>query len=242
MPLASGGHRAILCVAVIVSVLSGCRTTDSGSARPTGTTTTTRVDTTPSTDLATAPGIERSALDCVDAQGLAADTGDAAIGPAALRSLRHEVERASATTRSSLRACLFATALHGRATPGIAAGGSRRCANGYGSLGPHVHSRVVTLVVARAISGLHVASRGASVDRHPEAGALADLTRVDPVPGVELSQDVRDVHARGLPADEQRLRDLAVGAAAREVIQDLHLARREAEVLGDGALGRLGPG
>jgi hypothetical protein len=44
---------------------------------------------------------------------------------------------------------------------------------------------------------------------------------------IELPQDVRDVHARGLVADEQRFRDLAVALARRDQPQDFLLSGRE---------------
>src|ERR1700750_3464386 len=47
--------------------------------------------------------------------------------------------------------------------------------------------------------------------------------------GPEFAQDVRDVDADGLDADDERRGDLAVGVAAGEEVQDLRLARGQAE-------------
>ena len=58
---------------------------------------------------------------------------------------------------------------------------------------------------------------------------------------VELAEDVRDVDAGGLDADHELARDLAVGVAAGDERQDLGLARRQAEGVGE-ALLRVGRG
>ena len=61
--------------------------------------------------------------------------------------------------------------------------------------------------------------------------AVRDRGGFDPVLGVELSQDVRDVDAGGLDADHQRGGDLAVGVAAGDQAEDLGLARCQPEQL-----------
>src|SRR6478735_1901388 len=52
---------------------------------------------------------------------------------------------------------------------------------------------------------------------------------LEPVGCPEFAQDVRDMDADGLDADDERRGDLAVGVAAREEVQDLRLARGQAE-------------
>ena len=52
---------------------------------------------------------------------------------------------------------------------------------------------------------------------------------LEPVGRPEFAQDVRDVDADGLDADDERRGDLAVGVAAGEEVQDLRLARGQAE-------------
>src|SRR6266508_2238453 len=52
---------------------------------------------------------------------------------------------------------------------------------------------------------------------------------LDPRVDAELAKDVRDVDARGLAADEQRVRDLLVAPAAGDELEDLGLARGEPE-------------
>ena len=51
----------------------------------------------------------------------------------------------------------------------------------------------------------------------------------DAVGGAELAQDVGDVHAGGLPADEQLLTDLAIGSAVDHQAQHLELTPSEPE-------------
>jgi hypothetical protein len=71
--------------------------------------------------------------------------------------------------------------------------------------------------------------------RRDESGsrreAVRDRGRLEPVGRVELAEDVGDVDAGRLDADDERLRDLTVGVAARDEPQHLRLARREAEDL-----------
>ena len=61
--------------------------------------------------------------------------------------------------------------------------------------------------------------------------------RLDPARHAELAEDVRDVDAGRALADEQRLADLAVRAAARRAGQDLELARASART----AVGAVAP-
>jgi len=61
--------------------------------------------------------------------------------------------------------------------------------------------------------------------------AVRDGGRFEPVRRVELAQDVRDVDAGRLDADDERRRDLAVRAATCDEGQDLRLARCQAESL-----------
>src|SRR5262245_34936142 len=51
--------------------------------------------------------------------------------------------------------------------------------------------------------------------------------RLDPPAHAQLRQDVADVDAHGLLADEQAVADLAVGPAAGDEGQDLELALRQ---------------
>src|SRR5690348_6082853 len=80
------------------------------------------------------------------------------------------------------------------------------------------------LWLARDLSGLRFRSpgwwRGEAGDGR---GGL------EPVGCPEFAQDVRDVDADGLDADDERRGDLAVGVAAGEEVQDLRLARGQAE-------------
>jgi hypothetical protein len=69
---------------------------------------------------------------------------------------------------------------------------------------------------------------------------LADLGGVDAVGGVELAEDVRDVDAHRLLADEELVGDLAVGSSEGELGEDLDLARGEPEVVGDRLSRRVG--
>ena len=59
--------------------------------------------------------------------------------------------------------------------------------------------------------------------------AVGDRRRLQPIRRAELAQDVRDVDAGGPDADDECLRDLAVGVAAGDESEDLRLARGEAE-------------
>jgi hypothetical protein len=63
---------------------------------------------------------------------------------------------------------------------------------------------------------------------------VGDGGGLDPGGDAELGQDVGDVDAGRLGADEQRLSDLAVAGAGRDQRQDLSLTRGEAELLGRG--------
>src|SRR5215216_7229453 len=65
-----------------------------------------------------------------------------------------------------------------------------------------------------------------------QAEAVGDRGGLHPPGDAELGQDVGDVHAGGLGADEQRLGDLAVAAPGRHQRQHLGLARGEAQLLG----------
>lgn len=49
-----------------------------------------------------------------------------------------------------------------------------------------------------------------------------------PAPDAELGEEVGDVGAGGVGADEERRGDLAVGVAGRQQTQDVQLARRQA--------------
>src|SRR5436190_1612432 len=62
-----------------------------------------------------------------------------------------------------------------------------------------------------------------------QAEAMRDGRGLDPRVHPELSQDVRNVDARGLPADEQAIRDLLVCPAAGHQPEHLFFAWREAE-------------
>ena len=61
--------------------------------------------------------------------------------------------------------------------------------------------------------------------------AVRDRGRLEPVRRAELAQDVRDVDAGRLDADDERRGDLAVGVAAGDERQDLRLARCQPEEL-----------
>src|SRR3954468_3884527 len=63
-----------------------------------------------------------------------------------------------------------------------------------------------------------------SVEQPLPAG---DRRRLGAAGGVELAEDVGDVHRDGLRADEQLLADLAVGAALGDQREDLALAGGE---------------
>jgi hypothetical protein len=52
---------------------------------------------------------------------------------------------------------------------------------------------------------------------------------LDPAADAQLGQDVGHVDARGLCADVQRLRDLGIGPARREQLQDFALPVGEPE-------------
>ena len=80
---------------------------------------------------------------------------------------------------------------------------------------------------ARAGSGPGARRTGRDAD--------GDRRRLDPVVHAELVEDVGDVDARGLRADEQRLGDLGVRAARGDELEDLPLAGRQAEDLGRSA-------
>ena len=67
---------------------------------------------------------------------------------------------------------------------------------------------------------------------------MSDRGGLDPGVDLELGEDVGDVDAGGLGADEQRLGDLVVAAAGRDQGQHLGLAWGEAEL--DGRGGRVG--
>ena len=60
---------------------------------------------------------------------------------------------------------------------------------------------------------------------------VRDRGRLAPVRRTELAKDVRDVDARRLDADDERLGDLAIGVAAGDEREDLRLARCEPEDL-----------
>jgi hypothetical protein len=66
--------------------------------------------------------------------------------------------------------------------------------------------------------------------------AVRDRGRLEPARRVELAQDVRDVHARGLDADRELGGDLAVGEAACDEGQHLRLVRCRSEELFQGLL------
>jgi hypothetical protein len=59
---------------------------------------------------------------------------------------------------------------------------------------------------------------------------VGDRRRLPAVGRAELGEDVRDVDAHGAHADVERVGDLAVRRAAREVLQDLDLARGQIQV------------
>ena len=61
--------------------------------------------------------------------------------------------------------------------------------------------------------------------------AVGDGGRLEAVGGAELAQDARDMETGCPDADDQALRDLAVGVAAGDEGEDLGLARGEAERL-----------
>jgi hypothetical protein len=69
--------------------------------------------------------------------------------------------------------------------------------------------------------------------------AVGDRGRFAPVWRVEFAQDVRDVHAGGLDADDERGGDLAVGEAAGDERQHLRLARRQADFATHDVMGRV---
>jgi hypothetical protein len=79
----------------------------------------------------------------------------------------------------------------------------------------------VLIVRRRAVTEVAPPS---SVDEPP---AVRDGGGLAPGGDLELPQDVRDVHARGLVADEQRLRDLAVAVAGGDQREDFLLSGRE---------------
>ena len=93
--------------------------------------------------------------------------------------------------------------------------------------------------VARERQPRAAGERAGRVTRHRLAGirsarrseVVRDGGRLEPVRRAELAQDVRDVDARRLDADDERRGDLAVGVAAGDEGQDLRLARRQAEDL-----------
>src|SRR5829696_7988743 len=62
-----------------------------------------------------------------------------------------------------------------------------------------------------------------------EAETMRDGRRLGAAADVELGEDARDVHARGLLSHEQLRADLAVRRAAGQQLEHLALARREAE-------------
>src|SRR5690242_3957128 len=66
--------------------------------------------------------------------------------------------------------------------------------------------------------------------------AVGDRGCLEPVRRPELAQDVRDVDAGGLDADDERRGDLAVRVATGDQVQDLRLARGQAEDLPRAAL------
>ena len=70
--------------------------------------------------------------------------------------------------------------------------------------------------------------------------AVGDRGRLEPVRRAELAQDVRDVDAGRLDADDERRGDLAVRVAAGDEGQDLRLAWRQAEDLLQALLPRRG--
>ena len=69
---------------------------------------------------------------------------------------------------------------------------------------------------------------------------MRDRGRLAAVGGPELVEDVRRVDARRLPADEQRIGDLAVGPPGGDQSEDLDLAGRQVEGRGDSFTGLAG--
>jgi hypothetical protein len=59
---------------------------------------------------------------------------------------------------------------------------------------------------------------------------MGDRGGLDPGGDAQFGEDVGDVDAGGLGADEQRLGDLAVAAAGRHQREDFGLARGQAEL------------
>ena len=65
-----------------------------------------------------------------------------------------------------------------------------------------------------------------------EAQSVRGGGRLGPRGGVQLVEDVLDVEPRGSRRDEELAGDLAVGLPEGEVLEDLELARGEAELMG----------
>ena len=60
---------------------------------------------------------------------------------------------------------------------------------------------------------------------------MCDCSRLAPVGNVELAEDVRDVDAGGLDADDERRRDLPIRVAPGDERQDFRFARGQPEDL-----------
>jgi hypothetical protein len=123
---------------------------------------------------------------------------------------------------------------------GAAAGTPERSSRISARLGPPMNHAIMRardvfrccqrMVVARGcrVAGPLVRAR---LTWRARSEALRDRGRLDPVRRVELPQDVRDVHAGGLHADHERLRDLAVRVTTGDQRKHLGLARSQPEDL-----------
>src|SRR4051794_35377774 len=67
---------------------------------------------------------------------------------------------------------------------------------------------------------------------------MGDCGRFDPIIDTELPEDVRDVDARSLAGDEQRVGDLLVRAARGEETEDLQLSLGQPRAAAGARLGR----
>ena len=87
-------------------------------------------------------------------------------------------------------------------------------------------------VVGRAILP-QLRLRSGNKGRRGKPQAVAHLGGLEPICDVKFAEDIRDVDAGRLVADEELLSDLAVRASLSEKGEDLALARREAQLGAD---------
>src|SRR6516225_3977204 len=92
--------------------------------------------------------------------------------------------------------------------------------------GPRTHSETRFSTLRSSPAGNPDAGGSVSGDAHAVRGRSGRST----VRGGQLSEDVRDVDARGLVADHEPFGDLAVGETLGEESEDFELARGEVEL------------